>query len=203
MQQQHRTLRSSLPVGSVQDLFKFNPWRAPGKAPVFDSCGMAGGNYYEVGLKAPSPQAFLPDGTLFQSNFSADKKIDKSSAIILRFEMLQLPYTCLRYDWNLLHLLHHELPLAKVYAAAEYNENLNLQENDPLSNAYYPLSNKLNWSHELISCAWKRIQVKHTVWWLCVTCSDKNYHTWGDELILNIHFRIVHHQMKLCATNHA
>jgi len=30
------------------DIFKFNPWRAPGKAPVFDSCGMAGGRWTEA-----------------------------------------------------------------------------------------------------------------------------------------------------------
>ena len=30
------------------DIFKFNPWRAPGKAPVFDSCGMAGGRTTEA-----------------------------------------------------------------------------------------------------------------------------------------------------------
>jgi len=35
-------------AGSVQDIYKWNPWRAPGKAPVFDSCGMAGGNPVEV-----------------------------------------------------------------------------------------------------------------------------------------------------------
>jgi len=30
------------------DIFKFNPWRAPGKAPVFDPCGMAGGRLTEA-----------------------------------------------------------------------------------------------------------------------------------------------------------
>merc|ERR1712086_30320 len=34
--------RASVP-GSVADVFKYNPWRAPGEAPVYDSCGMAGG----------------------------------------------------------------------------------------------------------------------------------------------------------------
>eukprot|EP00316_Scyphosphaera_apsteinii_P005353 CAMPEP_0119349492 /NCGR_PEP_ID=MMETSP1333-20130426/109577_1 /TAXON_ID=418940 /ORGANISM="Scyphosphaera apsteinii, Strain RCC1455" /LENGTH=263 /DNA_ID=CAMNT_0007362089 /DNA_START=323 /DNA_END=1114 /DNA_ORIENTATION=- len=29
--------------GSVNDSYRFNPWRAPGAAPVFDACGMAGG----------------------------------------------------------------------------------------------------------------------------------------------------------------
>merc|ERR1712166_1327030 len=34
--------------GTSYDIFKFNPWRAPGKAPVFDSCGMAGGRWTEA-----------------------------------------------------------------------------------------------------------------------------------------------------------
>lgn len=38
-----------------EDIWKFNPWRAPGKAPVFHSCGMAGGNFYEVFNGAISP----------------------------------------------------------------------------------------------------------------------------------------------------
>jgi len=33
---------------TTYDIFKFNPWRAPGKAPVFDSCGMAGGRTTEA-----------------------------------------------------------------------------------------------------------------------------------------------------------
>lgn len=44
----YRTANQDAEVGSEQDIYKWNPWRAPGKAPVFDSCGMAGGNYVEV-----------------------------------------------------------------------------------------------------------------------------------------------------------
>ena len=29
--------------GSEEDSYRFNPWRAPGYAPVVDPCGMAGG----------------------------------------------------------------------------------------------------------------------------------------------------------------
>jgi len=36
------------PEGTSYDIFKFNPWRAPGKAPVFDPCGMAGGRWTEA-----------------------------------------------------------------------------------------------------------------------------------------------------------
>jgi len=34
--------------GTSYDIFKYNPWRAPGKAPVLDSCGMAGGRLTEA-----------------------------------------------------------------------------------------------------------------------------------------------------------
>jgi hypothetical protein len=34
--------------GSHEDIFQFNPWRAPGHAPVADACGMAGGSPVEV-----------------------------------------------------------------------------------------------------------------------------------------------------------
>jgi len=34
--------------GSYEDIWRFNPWRAPGKAPVWDACGMAGGTHTEV-----------------------------------------------------------------------------------------------------------------------------------------------------------
>ena len=44
----YRTTNLAATPGSVEDIWKFNPWRAPGKAPVFDSCGMAGGNTFEV-----------------------------------------------------------------------------------------------------------------------------------------------------------
>jgi len=34
--------------GSVEDRYRFNPWRAPGSAPVVDACGQAGGKYEQV-----------------------------------------------------------------------------------------------------------------------------------------------------------
>jgi hypothetical protein len=39
-----RTALLDVPYGSKADEYRFNPWRAPGTAPVFDACGMAGGN---------------------------------------------------------------------------------------------------------------------------------------------------------------
>lgn len=40
---QHRTVARFAIAGSADDWTKFNPWRAPGSAPVFDPCGRAGG----------------------------------------------------------------------------------------------------------------------------------------------------------------
>lgn len=34
--------------GSELDSYRFNPWRAPGSAPVVDPCGQAGGKYKET-----------------------------------------------------------------------------------------------------------------------------------------------------------
>ena len=34
--------------GSYDDIWRYHPWRAPGKAPVFDACGKAGGTDKEV-----------------------------------------------------------------------------------------------------------------------------------------------------------
>ena len=39
----YRTANRNAAPGSAQDVFKYNPWMAPGKAPTFDACGMAGG----------------------------------------------------------------------------------------------------------------------------------------------------------------
>ena len=34
--------------GAFDDIWRFHPWRAPGHAPVWDACGMAGGTTTEV-----------------------------------------------------------------------------------------------------------------------------------------------------------
>ena len=41
---EYRTTNQHTTVGSKEDFYKFNPWRAPGIAPVYDPCGMAGGS---------------------------------------------------------------------------------------------------------------------------------------------------------------
>jgi hypothetical protein len=47
-----RTFNKHTVPGSDADIYKHNPWRAPGTAPVFDACGMAGGNWRMVGGEA-------------------------------------------------------------------------------------------------------------------------------------------------------
>ena len=39
-----RTVNLDAPAMSSSDLYQHNPWRAPGNAPVYDPCGMAGGS---------------------------------------------------------------------------------------------------------------------------------------------------------------
>lgn len=39
----HRTINRHALAGSDEDWSRFNPWRAPGTAPVYDSCGRASG----------------------------------------------------------------------------------------------------------------------------------------------------------------
>ena len=39
-----RTINVKAECGAADDWYYFSPWRHPGSAPVFDSCGMAGGH---------------------------------------------------------------------------------------------------------------------------------------------------------------
>lgn len=47
-----RTMNRAAVAGSVNDTYRYNPWRAPGFAPVFDACGMAGGTLSTSGAGA-------------------------------------------------------------------------------------------------------------------------------------------------------
>ena len=38
-----RTVNRAAECGTEADYYAYNPWRAPGTAPTFDACGMAGG----------------------------------------------------------------------------------------------------------------------------------------------------------------
>jgi len=46
---QYRTINRDAEAGSDADWTKFNPWRAPGNAPVYDPCGRAGGGPHSTG----------------------------------------------------------------------------------------------------------------------------------------------------------
>ena len=51
--------------GSFADIWRFHPWRAPGHAPVWDACGMAGGTTHEVfNAGAYNATAFAKQGDL-------------------------------------------------------------------------------------------------------------------------------------------
>lgn len=39
----YRTMNINVTALSKHDIYRWNPWRAPGQAPLYDSCGMAGG----------------------------------------------------------------------------------------------------------------------------------------------------------------
>lgn len=40
-----RTVNTQAECGSPEDFYYYSPWRAPGSAPVIDSCGVAGGRF--------------------------------------------------------------------------------------------------------------------------------------------------------------
>jgi len=45
----HRSINTGAECGGPLDWYYFSPWRAPGLAPVFDPCGVAGGHKYPNG----------------------------------------------------------------------------------------------------------------------------------------------------------
>ena len=45
----HRTINRDAEAGDDDDWTRFNPWRAPGSAPVYDPCGRASGGPHETG----------------------------------------------------------------------------------------------------------------------------------------------------------
>jgi len=47
-----RTYNREAECNTEADLYRYNPWRRPGSAPVFDSCGMAGGGHVNMGGEA-------------------------------------------------------------------------------------------------------------------------------------------------------
>ena len=60
----HRTINRDTEAFSEEDWTRFNPWRAPGNAPVYDACGRAGGGpvaTHGYGRDAPTKYAKLGD----------------------------------------------------------------------------------------------------------------------------------------------
>ena len=48
------TMNLNAVEGSVNDSYQYNPWRAPGFAPVVDPCGQAGGKYKQTPMGGDS-----------------------------------------------------------------------------------------------------------------------------------------------------
>ena len=54
------TLNMDAVEGADEDAYRFNPWRAPGRAPVVDPCGQAGGEYGYQKLGGDSMEEMQP-----------------------------------------------------------------------------------------------------------------------------------------------
>ena len=83
----HRTINRDAVAFSVEDWTRFNPWRAPGSAPVYDACGRASGGPHvtsgegvytttkyakvgDVGSKLPR----LPSGAVWKTGSTVETK---------------------------------------------------------------------------------------------------------------------------------
>ncbi|KAL3913348.1 MAG: hypothetical protein SGPRY_008012, partial [Prymnesium sp.] len=68
--------------GSVNDSYRYNPWRRPGSAPVFDACGKAGGTY---------PRYFGPGVAVF-ANTTCAHRTPQSFTPLYTFTPLQYAF---------------------------------------------------------------------------------------------------------------
>eukprot|EP00054_Salpingoeca_dolichothecata_P014592 m.82724 g.82724 ORF g.82724 m.82724 type:complete len:404 (-) comp21070_c0_seq3:238-1449(-) len=59
-----RTMNIFAEEGSEEDSYRYNPWRAPGTAPVVDACGQAGGKYKETPIGGDSVYTTTPLATM-------------------------------------------------------------------------------------------------------------------------------------------
>jgi len=58
-----RTYNVNAKCNTDADIYRWNPWRAPGSAPVLDSCGVAGGGFSNMGGEAKyTPTKFAKVG---------------------------------------------------------------------------------------------------------------------------------------------
>mmetsp|Transcript_44385 Transcript_44385/g.100236 ORF Transcript_44385/g.100236 Transcript_44385/m.100236 type:complete len:435 (-) Transcript_44385:67-1371(-) len=51
-----RTMNTQATCGSLEDIYYWSPWRAPGSAPVMDACGSAGGRFPGQGIGGAGAQ---------------------------------------------------------------------------------------------------------------------------------------------------
>eukprot|EP00036_Acanthoecidae_sp_10tr_P012007 CAMPEP_0182917744 /NCGR_PEP_ID=MMETSP0105_2-20130417/1687_1 /TAXON_ID=81532 ORGANISM="Acanthoeca-like sp., Strain 10tr" /NCGR_SAMPLE_ID=MMETSP0105_2 /ASSEMBLY_ACC=CAM_ASM_000205 /LENGTH=475 /DNA_ID=CAMNT_0025054763 /DNA_START=27 /DNA_END=1454 /DNA_ORIENTATION=+ len=58
------TMNADVVEGSVNDSYRFNPWRAPGYAPVVDACGQAGGKFKATPIGGDSVYTTTIHGTM-------------------------------------------------------------------------------------------------------------------------------------------
>lgn len=79
-----RTLNRFAPCGSKEDAYQYSPWRAPGSAPVFDACGMAGGSPWAQGPSGwqPRPKGGGAAAGIRYQNTSHAKQGDMGSAVL-------------------------------------------------------------------------------------------------------------------------
>jgi len=86
------TLNIHAEDGAVNDSYRFNPWRAPGSAPVVDPCGQAGGKYPQTPMGGASVFGTVTiNGTRGQQTLSMG---DLGSIVLPETDPSQVP------DWE-------------------------------------------------------------------------------------------------------
>jgi len=76
-----RTLNRNATCGSAEDRYYYSPWRAPGSAPVFDACGMAGGSPWPIGSPGWAPGGAAAAGVRYHNTTHA-KQGDLGSLVL-------------------------------------------------------------------------------------------------------------------------
>jgi len=77
-----RTLNRKAECGSKDDVYYYSPWRAPGSAPVFDSCGMAGGSPWAIGPPGWAPPGGAASAGVRYKNTTHAKQGDLGSEVL-------------------------------------------------------------------------------------------------------------------------
>jgi len=74
-----RTVNRGAVAGSIYDIYKHNPWRAPGSAPTMDACGLAGGTPW--GDNVPEWGEYV--NTTFASHGDKGSKLPKVDSSVI------------------------------------------------------------------------------------------------------------------------